>query len=487
MSIFEADNVSEAVRMAAEFKRRGSHDWFRGQVSNWPLKSSFVRLSAQGREHAQQKLIRFQQWLSNTPGLEDLSNNVDSGVAVAQHYSLPTNFVDFTTEPRIAGFFASDGEPISGMLSCIMCVNTKDVKAFWQNLPPSYVPPEFISLDVSNLWRLEAQSGKFLFCPYDNFEFIYDLDRIVFPYIRRLNSPSRDEVYPSRKSHLETLLDHYFMVERLIEGEQALSELDVYRNRYVLEAPPNNCDAELISGGNIPREQSWDANILDAWLQPTVERYRSAITNDQAIIAVKLQDDLDSIRDGIAESIAERLENDPRLRGKLVLWRFDPEDAKVGSKVSTEFLVVALQRLWDGLRSLPCSDEDIGVAMGNCVAMYLAKQRITQPKYNPWLEAASSCFGPSLEIEMGANDGSYSRGYVSRVDLLTAVRSDIGHFLSPAWRDRIVNNITGLLGAVQAPDRLFVFERLSKVLASQIAPSQVLTRPRGAVFFSAAR
>jgi hypothetical protein len=62
-------------------------------------------------------------------------------------------------------------------------------------------------MTVPDLWRLEAQHGCFLFCPYDNVERLYDFDRIFFPNTHPLRGVRREDVYPERKSHLEVLLD----------------------------------------------------------------------------------------------------------------------------------------------------------------------------------------------------------------------------------------------------------------------------------------
>src|SRR4051812_30884562 len=109
MKVFRAQSASEALEIAEQLRRRGEHDWFRGQRRDWPLKSSLVRLGETERDEALAKLARFEHWVKSTRGLEDLAHNADMAIAVAQHYGLPTNFIDFTTEPKIAAFFATDG------------------------------------------------------------------------------------------------------------------------------------------------------------------------------------------------------------------------------------------------------------------------------------------------------------------------------------------------------------------------------------------
>src|SRR5687767_3370811 len=109
MNVIKAQNAMEALRIAEEVKRQGKHNWFRGQRRNWPLRSSLARLKDSEREGALRVSGRFEHWVKSTSGLEDLAANADMAIAVAQHYGLPTNFVDFTTEPKVAAFFATDG------------------------------------------------------------------------------------------------------------------------------------------------------------------------------------------------------------------------------------------------------------------------------------------------------------------------------------------------------------------------------------------
>ncbi|MBZ0319149.1 MAG: FRG domain-containing protein [Anaerolineae bacterium] len=138
MKSYKVNNVAEAVELAKKLKQEGLYDWFRGQKQNWRVKSSFARLDDKKRELATHKRRRFVQWIKMTPGLEHLTDTndpivVDSIIAIAQHYGIETNFVDFTSNPEIAGFFASHGElPKNEGTSCIICLNTKEFSDFWR-------------------------------------------------------------------------------------------------------------------------------------------------------------------------------------------------------------------------------------------------------------------------------------------------------------------------------------------------------------------
>ena len=220
---FNVKDVYEAVELAKNLKEEGKYDLFRGQTENWPLKSSFCRLDQDGQESVLDKLSRYSGWVNDTPGLESLAKKTDNMIAVAQHYGLSTNFIDFTTDPKIAGYFASNPSKIKyQMTSCIVCLNKKDLNEFWSSMSDTYEPIEFICLQVSGLWRLEAQCGEFLYCPHPNFENFYQLDRILFPYTEPLININYSDVYPERKSNLEILLDQFFMNELMIKNHHMI-------------------------------------------------------------------------------------------------------------------------------------------------------------------------------------------------------------------------------------------------------------------------
>lgn len=479
---FKVNNAEEAVELVQRLKQNGDYDWFRGQIMNWPLKSSFLRIEQEKRADVLEKLRRFAAWVKHTPGLESIAANRDSIVAVAQHYGLPTNFIDFTTSPEIAGFFSSYGEQTEEeQESCILCLNTEDLIAFWKNLPPEYPPPELITIDVQNLWRLQAQHGTFLYCPYENFEHFYDLDRIFFPF-----KPSpvfdKDKIFPNRKSHLEILLDQYFMNEQLIEGTKNLPK-SIKKLTMPFFPSGEKYDPEVFIGGNPPpRLDSWNPINLQSWISAKHESFFDVTTEIVWEIVLALNKDINSIRKGTSNYIKSLLESNSVARNQLIKWSIISPENHTYIELST-----AIQRLWDGLRILPHKDEDIAEGISNCIALQLLglPERTAQID---WEKPTSACFGETVWIELGSKDGSYSRAYVSKTKLLSAVRQDIEKYLVPRWKQELTGNIIGLLQVIWAPDKLFEFERLAKLFAQEIAPVQVLMRSsESAIFFSPAR
>jgi len=486
-SPYRVSNVNEAVELAKKLKQEGTYDWFRGQIQNWKLSSSFSRLNEADRNKAHERIIRFVKWIEITPGLESLVEQADAAIAVAQHYGLRTNFVDFTTKPEIAGFFASFAShgtpPVQGEESCIICLNTQDLTEFWEGFPPEYIRTETLNIDVSNLWRLQAQHGVFLFFPYDSrFEkFIYHFDRIIFPFTGLISSPLESEIFPERKSQLEILLEQFFMNEVLIEGNQFIKR-DVWDFVWQLPQIPY-IPKMLINGELPPSHNSWQKLKIESWLRQDDERYHAALSETSLRLEVDSSEDIITIINKTASLIGDVLNQTRDIRQRLVVWSLIDRSGIVFEKKFTE----CIEQLWDGLRTLPYSDDEIALGIGRCIGLIIC----STAQNLSWEEASAVCFGGEvLEVEFGSEDGSYSRAFVNRCDLMGAVRRDIRDFLAPDYVNHLCGNVHGLLQAIRAPQHLFDFQRLASLFVCQIAPSQVLTcsaKAKSAIFYSPAR
>jgi len=216
MDTYNVANIEEAVELANQLKDKGRYNWFRGQVRDWKPVSSFFRIletrSPEKKDAVLERIGLFCDWLGKTPGLEYLlqPDRVNDCYAIMQHYGIPTSYIDFTTDPSVAGYFAADTTelPREGN-ACIYCLNTDDLLSHWKALATlgerRGAEMELVAIDVSNLWRLQAQHGLFLYCNY-NWSMDYPMDRILFPYSGFPSFPTRDRIYPENKSSLEQLL-----------------------------------------------------------------------------------------------------------------------------------------------------------------------------------------------------------------------------------------------------------------------------------------
>jgi hypothetical protein len=356
-----------------------------------------------------QKLARFERWIKSTPGLESIASNTDMTIAVAQHYGLPTNFVDFTTAPSVAGFFASNGTPSSERSSCIMCLNIKDLTEFWEVLQrvESGPAPEFIRLTVPNLWRLEAQHGVFLFCPFPNFEHVYDLDRIIFPYNGPIADPPESLIYPIRKSQLEILLDQYFMNEELVEGTRATHMMSSFRIHRI-PSRPEKCNRDLIPNGPPRRPDSWDDRILASWRQVVPEVFSEKLTSERWEIKTRSKAEPSKRLVQVSDQVKERLAHTSGARRSLPCWELRLDDFTVQPSESEE-ITRSLQLLWDGLRLLPYSNQQIADGMACCAALAVEWLNLAASDRDDWKQVCQLVFPDVMQVEFGSDDGSYSR------------------------------------------------------------------------------
>jgi len=483
-------NVSAAVELASALQLEGKHDWFRGQLENWPLRSTFSRLTPVEKQDALHKLGRFEKWAKETLGLEAIAADADALLAIAQHYGLPTNFVDFTTRPAVAGFFASDN-PRNRKVnkdSCIICLSTADLKDCWNGMPAQYPPPELLCLDVPNLWRLEAQKGCFLFCQYPDFEQMYDLDRILFPYTGLVAEPTREQIYPKQKSQLEVLLDGYFMNEVMIQGDRDTHAMFPGLHEIHLERP--DTDPDVILGGELPVVDSWGTEDLVKWIKVKGEPWREVSAVVSVTLPLTRGAAWRSRRDLVEETMASELKSHPDIRRHSIRWSLET-DSPI-EEAARQRLIAGLSRLWDGVRSLPYSDAQITYAVGQCVALWSlwVNMREHVDSGEAWGRAASACYQEPIEVQFGRRFGEYSRGYAQSSSLLAAVRKDIDRHLNPEYAAQVSGRIGELTWAVTIPSRLFEFEPFADVFVRQIVPSQVLVRlwrADLAMFFSPAR
>ena len=141
--VHRAKNLNSAVRLARYLKRSGKYDMVRGQKQNLPPTPSIFR-GGQDTAAATARLSHFSSWISQQPELSSLHKNVDATLAVAQHYGIPTPFLDFTTDPDVAAFFASHESctvpPKSKMMqdACIICANRKRLDNSWADINARY-------------------------------------------------------------------------------------------------------------------------------------------------------------------------------------------------------------------------------------------------------------------------------------------------------------------------------------------------------------
>lgn len=483
--IHSVSGLAEAVQLAEGLQASRMCDWFRGQTRNWPLQSSFVRHDTAGQEVARERLARFHGWLQGVPELDAIAADTDATLAVAQHYGIPTNLVDFTTEPSVAAFFAAHDPPQRkkvGDVSCIICLNTQELAEVWEATRiarPDW--PEFarIQLDIPELWRIQSQRGVFLHFPFDEgFErHVFNFDRICFPPDIGAEELShlipQEDIYPSQKSDLEILLDQYFMLERMKEGEAAI-DYNVFRS-VVIQPLPEGIEAECFGPAGLPEHDSWRPDRLASWRAPAPEHWVPISQAPLLRVVWPSSDDAPTRREKLAEHLLGEVSRASGCRAGPVRW----EHVGLAGIEDTEGISEALSLLWDGLRRWPFSDVDLahGLATTAEFAYMVAAEPAAQHDSNIADSLAARCLGTprAIEVEIGMVDGSYTRGYARPDDLQEAVREDFADYLNEEWRPQI-DSIWSILQVATVPQRVFHCELLVPIFARQIVPTQVVLR-----------
>jgi len=493
--VYRVSDIDEAIELASEFRDKGIYDWFRGQVrSDWLPHSSLFRLHLKHRddwgEKYYQKFIRFWDWIKNTQGLEEICNDTNAIFAVAQHYGLPTSYLDFSTDPAVAGFFAADTDsPEIGIESCIFCLDSSDLIRTWHILHKALDPEkkgvfpiiECIRVDVANLWRLQSQAGVFLYVP-TNWEVHYPMDRILFPYNGYPSCPSKRDMYPDRKSQLEILIDQFFDNERKVESHirmhKHFDSIGKETNKavfYEIGKRPEYL-SEYIKIGELEPHISWE--LSSKWLTLIEENYSDIIRREIPISLDFSAKPMD-IANRFINGIKRLIKKDKSLRKSSVIWKFETQS----NIVFRSSLENGLIRLWDGLRNLPYDDIEIAQSLGNWLSLYLLDFD-NQCIVTDMLNISSKLFGPSICIEFGSSDGASSQGYVSIDALHSALRPDLPAIISEEYIEYI-NDMRFLLQIIISPKMLFDFRKLANLFATQIAPTQMIRT--SAIFYNPAR
>jgi FRG domain. len=461
---YRVKDLNEALNLAVKFKETGEYNLFRGQALNWHVKSSIARLSTEESEIGIEKLKRLYYYLQTYKPLEKYVSDIDWFYAVAQHYGLPTTYVDFTDNPEVAVYFATNSESNKvDKESVIICLNevdfnrlVNDTKDFFEN--KKIIPPYIIKPNVDNLWRLQAQNGCFIFVPISEIEQFYDFDRIVFPFTEPYTKIEKEHIYPEKKSELEILLDHYFSSEKRIEGQKRFKDFAAEVNMNQIEYSLSDVDVYLKKK---QIHSSWHSNEFENWIFKIEENWSNLNSVEEITINFSFKNNIDNqialIIDELSLKFIEKQikRNDvldfniiskPRLSNKL---------AKQVNKSCT--------RIWDGTRNLPFLDKEIIeiIAKYICLEIYENKfdkiPSLTQEKL--------------ITLELTNEYGSITRCHASPSKILSSFRSDIREILI----DELTLNIsTEILLCLNNPKLLFDFDNLLSLFKDELIAYQVL-------------
>jgi hypothetical protein len=357
---YKTKNIEEALKLAKKLQKSGKYNLFRGQAQNWEVKPTAGRLSDKNFKKSKEQIKRIFLFFNQDKTLKKYCKDVDSYFAIAQHYGISTNYIDFTESVEVAFYFATNSKSNKLNEECsIICLNEKDFEELIKFIrilfdKENLVPPYISRIEVENLWRLEAQKGCFLFTPYDVIEHFYRFDRITFPFTKSFEGISKKDIYPERKSELEIILDHFFDTEKRIEGQKRLQKFAKELNIPVTTLPKHN-QYEILEKKEV--HKSWYSYSYRKWRHSFSEKWKSSknekYVNLSFLLKISREEFIKNVKSKLTKEFAiKKIDRKTPLNFELLI---KPKLSKKNSKI----ISTNCRNIWDGTRNLPYTLDDI--------------------------------------------------------------------------------------------------------------------------------
>lgn len=463
--IYTTNNLDEAIELATKFQQEGKYNLFRGQAQDWPMIPSMGRVNKSEVKEIQEKITRLAYFFECEPTLNKYKNDVDWFFAVAQHYGLPTMYIDFSTSVEVSAYFATNSKSNKvGTNAVIICLNETVFNNYIESILSIFtdrkvIPPYLVNVNVENLWRLQAQKGRFLFTPFNNLESIYPFfDRIVFPFTYSFTKIVTEDIYPTAKSELEIMLDHYFDSEVRIIGQKRFDKLKEEVDVLVTEYPAPNIEKSLKQ--NMPHS-SWTLESNKIWNFQLSEEWQVSESRTSVDLICNRYSNFNSGVINIFEQITQLFEE-----GKLI--RNNPSNFNVTvltriSRKNRNTLVRSCNRIWSGTRNLPFSNEEIALIMSTYINLELLDFKSKD---------TFSISGEKLVVlELTNEYGSITRAYASPSKIISSFREDISEIVID---DLLPIKTPEVLLYVNKPSIIFDFDKLLGLFKEEIIAYQVL-------------
>lgn len=431
--VHRTKDAFSAIKLAEWLKVNGKYDFFRGQRHTFDIQPNLFRKGV-NKEESADRLARFSGWIHSTPELKSLHNNPNAILAVAQNHGIKTNLIDFTNSPKVAGFFATDGGKKHDT-GTIICLNKKRFENSWSDINDEFYKDkgsyltELIEIDVKNLWRLQAQQGLFLKCQVDyvTLEMFSCFLHIHFPQNEKTKIFEQELIYPNSKSHLEVLLDQYFLIDsypkRQMDMEAIYDVTIKITDNYVLKA----MKTYFINDQLPPIHNSWDKDINKLWLIEPDEKYNQEKANINITIVIQSLNNVADFEDNIRTQLQNAF-NSFLVDKKSVNWLVKNENDKTLYVDSEEFFVEEenewtefkveemINSIYSGMRILPYSENDIitSIARYITIAMF----------------GIDKIFGIGEIIEFVGGQ-IMGNGFCSTQKIKSAIRDDYFSFIKP--------------------------------------------------------
>lgn len=497
------DSLEDALKIAFKYQESGKYNLFRGQSGLWSVISTFNRYSNDEQFEWQEKIALLRAWAKEEFNIED----EDTICAIAQHYSIPTNFVDFSLDPKVAAFFAStvsenNSEP--NEYSCIICINEEElnkiVEIHKNDLLKDKPIPQIISIDVSNLWHLEAQKGKFLYLPFIGFEISMPYKRIIFKRDdNNITKFNKTDYWPDRKSILEQKFMGYIQQLNLLKSTKLIEEFSNQLSSFIsINVEPSSYNQNAVFEKRL-LNFSWDMDVLAKWKKENIEKYEDINNN----INITLEIGKDNLKYNLYEQIVNEMNNNSLLRNSLVNWNINTTNI-----VLKDFSDYA-NKIWDGMRMLPYSNEDIASVMSRLIdyifllhnvrgseqvsfddeTAKILRKNFTIEKENTtkrlYKEDIKEIINDYIELELHNNISCINKAFVSRKSLRKAMRNDLDKLIKFAINDNNMD-LELVLVHIRQANLLYEFEKLKSLFVESIILTQLFSYDENFIIYSPA-
>lgn len=455
MNDIHTESQDEAIRICHELIREKGVSLFRGQSRDWPtMQPSLFRKTGKEYEKAIVAFEKFHEWANAVPQMGVYATSKDAITAIAQHYGIPTTFLDITRSPEVAALFSMSepGTANDGGKGVIYCYRRSSLK----ELPGA----RLVEIDVANLWRLQAQEGLFLELSSQTTASALREHAIRIHYpISELSSEDRVRLYPVRKSALESVLDQWFYrseVERLTDGfGQGTRTILTKRHSY-----PGAFFRRMIP--NLSPE--W-FGLHAGWFIPDAEP-ESVLRSSRTVCIqipkeMEFADAVSCSRDAVSDSI---LADD--LSSEILTFEINGDDIEREVLNSCSKII---NRVWDGIRVLPYTAEE----KTSCIALS-ATALVMRVRWGDDLNKSLETYlGETELVEIAPVGGHIEAGLVNKKALDDAFDPECQSVLSSYFRRLFQSDKKEFMNYVVEPWAIFDFDRFKSLFVEQFIPSAV--------------
>jgi hypothetical protein len=378
--------------------------------------------------------------------------------------------MDFTTEPKIAAFFATDSKKDDELKNdgVLICINKQEIEErtrFLQTIYPDLPKENFpyiVTIDITNLWRLQAQKGSFLSTGLDKWENLYPIVKIYFPHAFNYPIIDRNEIYPKRKSPLEIKLDTFFSE---YDRRKRAKAIDLNLFQYTCELGDNSS----YFFNKIEQHHSWSSKNIKKWIIPKDRRWKGVNQKVTLNLEYDFSKSFSSNFLNLKRDILLII-NKPGMRKVHLPFSINYQSDLKEVQEKKTILSNNCDKIWDGTTILPYKNKQIAYIIAKYICIELNN-----------LRSRTFRLGSNI-YEFGQKRGNAGIARCSYFEIKKSYRKDWKEIVKSEYQKRILTSMTN------DPQYIFDFYKFKTVFIKHILPWQVFfaTYFNDAIYYSPA-